>query len=114
MYQLRWPWLCPRCLREHPRPSSASLSPQLPALCPASCLSATPCVLVLLCLGSPLALPPAAFSTQSLLPLPRLMCMYFPNVTSSGNFSWPPVELAFQPLALIFVVVVTAFTMLCH
>ena len=40
MYQLRWPWLCPRCLREHPRPSSAALSPQLPALCPASCLSA--------------------------------------------------------------------------
>ena len=40
VYQLRWPWLCPRCSREHPRPSSPSLSPQLPALCPASCLSA--------------------------------------------------------------------------
>ena len=40
VYQLRWPWLCPRCSREHPRPSSPSLSPQLPALCRASCLSA--------------------------------------------------------------------------
>ena len=60
-----------------------------PCLVAASCLSATPCISVLLCLGSPLALPPAAFSTQSFLPLPHLMCMYFPNATSSGNFSWP-------------------------